>query len=128
MKLQRPLVLACSTAIGCLCAAGTAFAQTAALEEIVVTANKRSETALEVGSSIAAFSGDSLERRFILSPDDLAQVVPSLELAPSTHGTPVYTLRGVGYNSDAMAIYPGGQPVTGPGPYVVPHSGGPHPV
>lgn len=106
MKLQRPLVLACSTAIGSLCAAGTAFAQTGALEEIVVTANKRSETALEVGSSIAAFSGDSLERRFILSPDDLAQVVPSLELAPSTHGTPVYTLRGVGYNSDAMAIYP----------------------
>ena len=106
MKVQKPLVLACSTAIGSLCAAGAAFAQSGALEEIVVTANKRSETALEVGSSITAFTGDTLERRFILSPDDLAQVVPSLELAPSTHGTPVYTLRGVGYNSDAMAIYP----------------------
>ena len=106
MKVQKPLVLACSTAIGSLCATGTALAQSGALEEIVVTANKRSETALEVGSSITAFTGDTLERRFILSPDDLAQVVPSLELAPSTHGTPVYTLRGVGYNSDAMAIYP----------------------
>ena len=106
MKVQNPLVLACTAAIASQGLAGTAFAQSGALEEIVVTANKRSETALELGSSITAFSGDTLERRFILSPDDLAQVVPSLELAPSTHGTPVYTLRGVGYNSDAMAIYP----------------------
>ena len=76
------------------------------IEEIIVTANKRQESAMDVGSSITAFSGTALEDRFILSPEDLAQNVPTLELAPSTHGTPVYNMRGVGYNSDAMAVYP----------------------
>jgi len=78
----------------------------AMIEEIIVTANKRQESAMDVGSSITAFSGTALEDRFILSPEDLAQNVPTLELAPSTHGTPVYNMRGVGYNSDAMAVYP----------------------
>lgn len=107
MKPQNTLFIACSAAIASLGFGNTATAQqSGTLEEIVVTANKRQESAMDVGSSIAAFTGDSLEKRFILSPEDLAQNVPTLELAPSTHGTPVYTLRGVGYNSDAMAVYP----------------------
>lgn len=107
MKPQNTLFIACSAAIASLGLGNSATAQqSGALEEIIVTANKRQESAMDVGSSITAFSGGSLEKRFILTPDDLAQNVPSLELAPSTHGTPVYTLRGIGYNSDAMAIYP----------------------
>lgn len=106
MKQQTTLFLACSAAVASLGFTSTASAQSAPMEEIVVTANKRAESAMDVGSSITAFSGNSLENRFILAPEDLAQNVPSLELAPSTHGTPVYTLRGIGYNSDAMAIYP----------------------
>ncbi|MEO1081589.1 MAG: TonB-dependent receptor [Pseudomonadota bacterium] len=104
MKPQNTLFIACSAAVASLSVANTGWAQ--AMEEIIVTANKRQESAMDVGSSITAFTGDSLENRFILAPEDLAQNVPSLELAPSTHGTPVYTLRGIGYNSDAMAIYP----------------------
>ncbi len=111
MKPQNTLYLACSAALASLVLAGNAVAQSSTqqsgtMEEIVVTANKRAESAMEVGSSIQAFTGNTLERRFILSPEDLAQNVPTLELAPSTHGTPVYTLRGIGYNSDAMAVYP----------------------
>ena len=107
MKPQTPLFLACSAAVASLSLASTATAQSAGvLEEIVVTANKRQESAMDVGTSISAFSANALENRFILTPEDLAQNVPNLELAPSTHGTPVYTLRGVGYNSDAMAVYP----------------------
>ena len=106
MKPQKTLYIACSAAVASLALASTASAQSTAMEEIVVTANKRAESAMDVGASITAFSGNSLENRFILVPEDLAQNVPSLELAPSTHGTPVYTLRGIGYNSDAMAIYP----------------------
>jgi outer membrane receptor protein involved in Fe transport len=112
MKPQNTLYIACSAAVASLLFAGNASAQSSGaaptnrMEEIVVTANKRNESAMDVGSSITAFTGDSLENRFLLSPEDIAQTVPSLELAPSTHGTPVYTLRGIGYNSDAMAIYP----------------------
>ena len=76
------------------------------LEEIVVTANKRSENISKVGASITAFTGDMLANRNITTPEDLAKTVPSMTLASSTHGTPVYTLRGVGYNADALAVYP----------------------
>lgn len=112
MKQQTTLFLACSAAITSFGLSAPTVAQSAAgqragvLEEIVVTANKRNESAMEVGSSITAFTGDTLQNRFILNPQDLAQSVPTLELAPSSHGTPVYTLRGIGYNSDAIGVYP----------------------
>jgi len=76
------------------------------MADIVVTANKRNENLSKVGLSITALSGDKLAQRNIAMPEDLARSIPSLALAPSTHGTPVYNLRGVGYNGDALAVYP----------------------
>lgn len=104
------IMLAGVSSIGCV---GAAFAQEAEMApqddepgDIIVTANKRSESLSKVGASVAAFSGDVLGTRNIVRPEELAKAVPGLALAPSTHGTPVYTLRGVGYNADALAVYP----------------------
>lgn len=87
-----------------------AFAQEqqgqAVLDEIVVTANKREENINTVGVTITAMSAESLENRQITNPTELASIIPGLALAPSSHSTPVYTLRGVGYNADALAVYP----------------------
>lgn len=47
-----------------------------------------------------------LENRNIVTPQELVQTIPGMSLAPSTHGTPVFTLRGVGYNADALGVYP----------------------
>lgn len=74
--------------------------------EIIVTANKRDESISKVGASIAAFDTAMLETRNIGNPEELAQTIPGMALAPSTHGTPVFTLRGVGYNADALGVYP----------------------
>lgn len=102
------IMLAGVSSIGCV---GAAFAQEAEMApqddepgEIIVTANKRGENLSNMGASVAAFSGDVLGTRNIVRPEDLAKAVPGLALAPSTHGTPVYTLRGVGYNADALAV------------------------
>nr|WP_217895286.1 TonB-dependent receptor [Sphingomonas sp. CDS-1] len=104
------ILLAGASGMAC---AGAAFAQQSDVEvgngeigEIIVTANKRSENLSKVGASIAAFSGETLNNRNIARPEELAKTVPGLALAPSTHGTPVYTLRGVGYNADALGVYP----------------------
>lgn len=84
-----------------------AFAQEQlALEEIIVTATKREESINIVGITITAISGKSLENRQITNPAELASIIPGLTLAPSSHGTPVFTMRGVGYNADALAVYP----------------------
>ena len=87
-------------------AAEQAAAEEAPVGEIIVTANKRNENISKVGASIAAFDTSLLERRNIGKAEDLAKYVPGLTLAPSTHATPVYTLRGIGYNADALGVYP----------------------
>ncbi|PLW81799.1 TonB-dependent receptor [Kineobactrum sediminis] len=82
------------------------MAQGSVLEEIVVTANKRQQSINDVGLTVTALSGDAIRNRQITNPEEFAAIVPGLALAPSSHNTPVYTLRGVGYNADALAVYP----------------------
>lgn len=74
--------------------------------EIIVTANKRSQALNDVGLAITAIGGDSLERRKVSSLSDLAQNVPGLSFTPSTNSTPVYTLRGIGFYETSLAAYP----------------------
>ncbi|EZP79302.1 TonB-dependent receptor precursor [Novosphingobium resinovorum] len=81
-------------------------AKEAAGDEIVVTANKRSENINKVGLTIAAVSGQALAERKISSLSDLAAVVPGLAFSPSPTNTPIYTLRGVGFNESSLGVYP----------------------
>lgn len=85
-------------------AAGTVEAP--ADSDIVVTANKREQKLNDVGATLAAFGGDELKARQINSLQDLALAVPGLSYSPSPSGTPVYTLRGVGFNDTSLAAYP----------------------
>jgi len=57
--------------------------QQGGLAEIVVTAQKRSESINKVGLAISALSGDTLKDLNIHSVQDLAQVVPGLTYAAS---------------------------------------------
>lgn len=74
--------------------------------EIIVTANKRSQALSDVGLAITAIGGDGLERKKVASLSDLAQNVPGLSFTPSTNSTPVYTLRGIGFYETSLAAYP----------------------
>lgn len=78
----------------------------AALEEIVVTANKRSESVNDVGMAISAISGDTFKDNKLTSLEDIATVVPGLVFSPSTTNTPIFTLRGVGFNESSLGVYP----------------------
>lgn len=74
--------------------------------EIVVTANKREENLNRVGLSVTALSGDVLADRRITSVQDIAAAVPGLKFAESGTSTPIYTLRGVGFNEESLGVYP----------------------
>ncbi len=111
MKTVQRVVLVASTALGLVGTAYPAFAAVAENEkvadgEIIVTANKRDESISKVGASVAAFDTSLLQKRNIIKLDELARAVPGLALAPSTHGTPVFTLRGIGFNADSLGVYP----------------------
>ncbi|MEZ5749164.1 MAG: TonB-dependent receptor [Caenibius sp.] len=98
---------------GAACAAvsvpGVAVAQGAGASDanvIVVTANKREENLNDVGLTITAISGEALKERKLTSLSDVASVVPGLAFAPSNTGTPILTLRGVGFNESSLGVYP----------------------
>jgi len=92
--------------LGCLAAATAAQAQEGDSTEIIVTANKRSENIAKVGLTITAMSGETMQERKVVSLEDVTSIVPGLVYTPSTTNTPIFTLRGVGFNESSLGVYP----------------------
>lgn len=117
-RMRKSALLACC-AYAALGAGGSASAQQAsgtasapeassggALEEIVVTANKREEKIDKVGLTITAIPAQTLQEQHITSLQDVAAAVPGLSFSPTTTNTPIFTLRGIGYNGNSLGAYP----------------------
>ncbi len=68
-------------------------------EVIVVTATRRRENIQSVPVAVTAISGDDLRREGITDAPGLVAAVPGLTYAKSGTGTPIYSLRGVGFNT-----------------------------
>lgn len=73
------------------------------LGDIVVTAQKRSESSQKIPLSVAAFSGNDLQRLGVTNVAAIATLVPGFTVAPSYRGPPIYTLRGVGFNTPNLS-------------------------
>ena len=92
-KAKLPLTIA--SVVSGLC---VALPSTGAIEEIVVTAQKREQGANDVGITLNAFSGEQLENFGVSRPDDLESMVPGLTVTQTqSAGAPIYTIRGVGF-------------------------------
>lgn len=77
-----------------------AQAANAQIEEVVVTAQKRSETAQEIPIAINAYGSDALELKGANDISGLAATVPALTFAPypSSSGALILFMRGQGAN------------------------------
>lgn len=75
-------------------------------DDIVVTAQKREQRLQDVGLTVAAFDSEALANAGVNSVTELARVVPGLDVTPSPSGTPVYTLRGVGFFESTLSAAP----------------------
>ncbi len=72
----------------------------AALEEITVTARKRSESLIDVPVAVSAVTGAELQRQGVTDLNQIAQMVPAVILGQSTSGTGAsFTIRGIGTTS-----------------------------
>lgn len=79
--------------------ANSAFAQSVALEEITVTAQKRAESAQDVGIAITAFSGEQMEQLGVSNSVDIAKFTPGVSLSGSFAGQQQqFSIRGVTQN------------------------------
>jgi outer membrane receptor protein involved in Fe transport len=68
------------------------------LDDIVVTAQRRVESAQDVGIALSVLSGASLAEKGITHVDDLQNALPSLQVEPAFgSGLPQYRIRGVGF-------------------------------
>lgn len=76
------------------------------LEEIVVTAQKRAESAQEVPIAITALDSAILERNQIENVDDLTNLVPNLQFG-NFSSTATAAIRGIGYTNTTAGGDPG---------------------
>jgi iron complex outermembrane receptor protein len=75
--------------------------------EIVVTAQRREESNLQVGLTLTALSGDTLAQQRVEQVLDLKGRVPNLDIKEQVPGAmPVVTIRGVGLNDFGAANSP----------------------
>ncbi len=98
-------ILGGSALFALMIVSATASAQDSS-EEIIVTAAKREQSINSVGMSITAVSGDQLLDRGIRETADLVKLVPGLSASQSINNTPIYTLRGIGFNEAGLATSP----------------------
>lgn len=71
--------------------------------DIIVTAQKRSQLTQDIALSISAFGAEQLKDANVETVQDIATLVPGFTVAKSFRGPPIYTLRGVGFNTPNMS-------------------------
>lgn len=94
-KAHRKNALACAIAsLSIACATGV-NAQALVLEEVIVTAQKRSESLQDVPISVATMSGDRIDDIGITSLQEITQYMPNVTVNAGS-GTPNLFIRGIG--------------------------------
>lgn len=93
-------------------AAAPAATDAGLIEDIIVTAQRRSESAQDVGVALSVLGGDELARRGLSNVNQLQDQTPSLEVVPAFGGgQPQFRLRGVGFedyatnNTPTVGVY-----------------------
>jgi len=99
-----------------------AFAQqSTVLEEVIVTATKRSASMQELPQSIQAFTTDDIQRRGFKGIDDYSKQIPGLSMARREPGGTSVVFRGVAASgiqfgaNPSSSVYLDEQPITAAG-------------
>ncbi|MDE0756839.1 MAG: TonB-dependent receptor [Pseudomonadales bacterium] len=121
----KPIALA--VALGTT-AGYTSAAQTLALEEIVVTAQKRDQSAQDVPISIGVLGSEQLDNNGVGDLEDFAQLLPSMNYVTLGPGTGNVYMRGISSGGESIlgsnpnvSVYMDEQPVTSTGFFLNPH-------
>ncbi len=114
MTMMRTMVTRClMAAAGAAAVAPPALAQevdrTSGLEEIIVTAQKRAESAQDVPIALTVFDSSVLARANITRIEEIVMRTPNFTMMRVNVGEPQFYIRGVGSNSDSAA----GDPTVG---------------
>lgn len=97
---QKWLRLALMVTTSLVATGGSAWAQGAAeggsqLEEVVVTAQRRTETVLDVPLAVSAYSQAGLDKKGVRDIGDLTRITPSITFTPGWAGSTNISIRGI---------------------------------
>ena len=99
--LTTSLTMAIATAL--LGSSGLALAQEVAMEEVFVTAQKRSESIQDIPSTVNAIDGDALKNFNVFSFTDLDALTAGLNINSFNGRSGRIDLRGIDYNPNSAA-------------------------
>jgi iron complex outermembrane receptor protein len=96
---------AVATALALAGSGAALAAESSLLEEVVVTATKREQSAQDVGVSVTAFSGEQIRELGFTNTTDIVKMTPGLNYTvPNAESSQInFFLRGVGLNDFADA-------------------------
>lgn len=98
--LRRSVLFAAVTAV--TAGAGSVQAEVGVIEEVLVSASKRTETLQESATAVTVVSAEVIERTNAIDLFDMQSQVPSLRVRPSSRaGSAVLTIRGFTSSSAA---------------------------
>lgn len=97
----KPLSLAVgAAAAGLSFQAPLAFSQASALEEVIVTANRREESLQSVAMAVSAFSEDMMRDQGIVDLKGITERTPGFTMGMFNPAQPQLYIRGIGSNED----------------------------
>lgn len=124
--IVRPLALA--VALGTTASLDVFAAESLALEETIVTAQKRSQNLQEVPISMAVLGSSTLENLGVAGLEDFAALLPSMNYVSLGPGSGNIYMRGISSGGESIlganpnvAVYMDEQPVTAVGAFLNPH-------
>ncbi|MDA8953594.1 TonB-dependent receptor [Pseudomonadales bacterium] len=105
MNFSRTAFSALSVAIAATLTGGvSAESSNLVFEEVLVTAEKRSESLQDLSQAITVLDGDDLDTQQISSFVDLSAIAPGVNIAKNEGFKTVITIRGVGNEANQNAI------------------------
>ncbi|MFT4941387.1 MAG: iron complex outermembrane receptor protein [Paraglaciecola sp.] len=90
--------------VACVISANNALAQE--LEEVVVTAQKREQSIMEVPVTMDVVSGEFLERTNTVELDDLSRVLPNVVIQEQSVSLPSFNVRGITDDTSSISSTP----------------------
>jgi iron complex outermembrane recepter protein len=101
---KKPLLLALAAAMS---QGAYSEGEEFVLEEVIVTAERRSESIQDIPASISAITGDTVENLGIRDVNDLQNFVPGLTVKSQSIATTKFNIRGVGQAVDDITVESG---------------------
>ena len=101
--VRRAVLMACGASIAVGGVPAVMAQEVEALDEIIVTARKRSQNLQDVPVSVMAFGADQIVKQSINSLEDYARLIPSLTYSSWLPGSSMVVFRGVTVTADAFS-------------------------